>query len=313
MVFQSAKWIQFAFSHQTLIIEGIFAMILAIIVLWLFINLNRENDRPTIQHTAGISPDLEATLKKLVENQKTSGPNTAPVPAAAISAVQAPKQTPPIAIFGSSAAAPPPPTIFSSPAAANSMIPMKEKDQAPAPVMQTTPKVSDGVVLGSMDAPVRPQGQAQSSDGEIQKVREELEAQKKRINDLLASLDQTREDLKKANEDLAKSGNSEELRARIAVLEARLQEYEVIEDDIANLSIYKKENEDLKRELNELKNGSASGPNPSWPINTNDASAMRPLMPVDMRKNEVVAEEAGAQEGEKLLQEFQKFMKGSNG
>ncbi len=48
-------------------------------------------------------------------------------------------------------------------------------------------------------------------------------------------------------------GDDSELMARINDLEARLQEYEIIEDDIADLSLYKTENDKLKEELARLK------------------------------------------------------------
>lgn len=51
----------------------------------------------------------------------------------------------------------------------------------------------------------------------------------------------------------AGGGDDTELMARINELEARLQEYEIIEDDIADLSLYKTENEKLKTELERLK------------------------------------------------------------
>ncbi|MCB0377723.1 MAG: hypothetical protein KDD33_04460 [Bdellovibrionales bacterium] len=53
-------------------------------------------------------------------------------------------------------------------------------------------------------------------------------------------------------------GGSDELQARINDLEARLREYEIIEDDIADLSLYKTENEKLRAELAGLKNGQAT-------------------------------------------------------
>lgn len=44
-----------------------------------------------------------------------------------------------------------------------------------------------------------------------------------------------------------------ELKAKVEELQARLAEYEIIEDDIADLSIYKEENGRLKSEIDELK------------------------------------------------------------
>jgi hypothetical protein len=48
-------------------------------------------------------------------------------------------------------------------------------------------------------------------------------------------------------------GDNSELLKKISDLESRLQEYEIIEDDIADLSLYRSENEKLKDELKRLK------------------------------------------------------------
>ena len=57
-------------------------------------------------------------------------------------------------------------------------------------------------------------------------------------------------------------GNDAELMAKIDELEARLQEYEIIEDDIADLSLYKAENDKLKAQLESLKSGDVVAPEP---------------------------------------------------
>jgi hypothetical protein len=65
----------------------------------------------------------------------------------------------------------------------------------------------------------------------------------------------------------AKGGSDEAtsaLSARIKELEAKLAEYEILEDDIADLSLYKEENARLKSELDRVKGGegAASAPQP---------------------------------------------------
>lgn len=60
-------------------------------------------------------------------------------------------------------------------------------------------------------------------------------------------------------------GDDSELLARINELEGRLQEYEIIEDDIADLSLYKTENEKLKEELDRLK-AQLGGGAPAQPV-----------------------------------------------
>lgn len=49
------------------------------------------------------------------------------------------------------------------------------------------------------------------------------------------------------------TGDNDELLKKIAELEERLTEYEIIEDDIADLSLYKTENDKLAAELDKLK------------------------------------------------------------
>jgi len=57
------------------------------------------------------------------------------------------------------------------------------------------------------------------------------------------------------------SQNSEEaaaLSARVKELESKLSEYEILEDDIADLSLYKEENARLKTEIDRIKGGGAA-------------------------------------------------------
>ncbi len=65
------------------------------------------------------------------------------------------------------------------------------------------------------------------------------------------------EELKKQVEaaKAADQGSSNELLAKIKTLEGKLAEYEIIEDDIADLSHYKDENARLKKELEQFKRG----------------------------------------------------------
>lgn len=55
----------------------------------------------------------------------------------------------------------------------------------------------------------------------------------------------------------------EELNGKIKDLEARLAEYEIISEDIADLSRYREENENLKKELEGLKAGGVATPAPA--------------------------------------------------
>ncbi len=77
---------------------------------------------------------------------------------------------------------------------------------------------------------------------DVEGVKVELETRAKIIQDL-------RKEVKEAKEQDA----SAELLAKIKGLESRLAEYEIIEDDIADLSVLKEENANLKKEIEGLK------------------------------------------------------------
>ncbi len=82
---------------------------------------------------------------------------------------------------------------------------------------------------------------------ELDKKQAEIEKLKKEVVDIKASP--------------ASADNSAELLKKIKDLEARLAEYEIIEDDIADLSKYKEENAKLRAELEKVaKGGTASIP-----------------------------------------------------
>ncbi|MGZ3723376.1 MAG: hypothetical protein ACXVA9_10625 [Bdellovibrionales bacterium] len=57
----------------------------------------------------------------------------------------------------------------------------------------------------------------------------------------------------------AVAGDADKLGARIKELETKLAEYEILEDDIADLSLYKEENIRLRSELDKLKSGATTG------------------------------------------------------
>ena len=81
------------------------------------------------------------------------------------------------------------------------------------------------------------------------------------ILELEAELAEKKREIEKLKEDLQAGGggddNTPELLSKIKNLEDRLAEYEIIEDDIADLSHYKEENERLKKQLAE---GGVSSP-----------------------------------------------------
>lgn len=89
------------------------------------------------------------------------------------------------------------------------------------------------------------QNAAPTTSADDAQLRAEIEARNRQI-----------EELKKQLEAVKSQDNTPELLAKIKSLEDRLNEYEIIEDDIADLSFYKEENAKLKKELEALKGGS---------------------------------------------------------
>jgi hypothetical protein len=144
-----------------------------------------------------------------------------------------------------------------------------------------------------------------------------------------------------ANRPAANNDNLDALRKQVSALEGRLKEYAIIEDDIANLAAYKDENEKLKSELALAKKKGIKpeaqelvGPPPpsapkeptpavpttgisapSWPAN--DGESKKLLNEFDILMNaqsgsatSEIMEQSNASDGEKLIAEFQDFMKG---
>lgn len=81
---------------------------------------------------------------------------------------------------------------------------------------------------------------------EVEKLKADLEVSQKMVDEL------------KVRTQDGGADNTPELLAKIKILEDRLTEYEIIEDDIADLSVYKEENAKLKRQLDAIKAGASS-------------------------------------------------------
>ncbi|MCB0419517.1 MAG: hypothetical protein KDD61_00880 [Bdellovibrionales bacterium] len=90
------------------------------------------------------------------------------------------------------------------------------------------------------------------------------------------------------------SGPDPELLGQIQDLEARLAEYEIIEDDIADLSIYKEENVRLKEEIAALKAGGAQ----PVPASTSGDEPVGEVSPEDLAEAEAIASQAASAQQE---------------
>lgn len=82
---------------------------------------------------------------------------------------------------------------------------------------------------------------------------EELDALKAQVLERETTINELRDQLEKAGA----GSDDEDLKIKLRLLEDKLAEYEIIEDDIADLSTYKEENARLKEELEKLKAGGA--------------------------------------------------------
>ncbi len=86
---------------------------------------------------------------------------------------------------------------------------------------------------------------------------EEMAALSEQLSEKQTEIEALKKDLEEKGES---AEPSQELLDKLNELEARLAEYEIIEDDIADLSKYKDENEKLKKELEKIKAGGAPAP-----------------------------------------------------
>ncbi len=91
-------------------------------------------------------------------------------------------------------------------------------------------------------------------------VQEEVEVFKKKLSDKEEQIQLLKTQLESQKQNLQVSQSQEnevkvnELQAKVKILEGKLVEYEVIEDDIADLSKLKAENQELRNKLKEMEN-----------------------------------------------------------
>jgi hypothetical protein len=330
------EYLMFFVSHLTVIIESIFALILAMAVFWLLANLKDENK----DKSAGDIKDIESALRRVLAT--TSPPRETAAQAAKLIhdddddddeiekalkddgldnislenellAKPIAVSRPQIIALASSPATPP---VAVTPAAG-----------APSPVVTSVPAPS--LVTPSVSS------QSNFSDAEIEKLKTELATKVRSIAEVQSALDAARLELEIAKKSQANSpseANSAvalESQSKIKELEARLAEYEIIEDDIANLSIYKEENSRLKTEIEQLKSNkravpvsvtsapsgvtalTVAAPEAVTQAATPMAAPTEPVAAQTSPAGEIGAAAPAAEAGQQLMDEFEKFMKGS--
>lgn len=120
----------------------------------------------------------------------------------------------------------------------------------------------------------------------------ELEKLKKMIEDRDVELNRLKND--------PSSGKLRDQIDKVQELENRLKEYEILEDDIADLSLYKEENARLKSELQRLVGGAAPAAEPA-------------AAPAPVAAAEAVAPAPAAVEGDALVDQFAKVVDQTKG
>lgn len=188
----------------------------------------------------------------------------------------------------------------------------QQKNQTPAP---SGPSAKDVAELESLrEELIKNRGLLQEKDAEIKKLGEEKVS-------LEAALKNPANGAAAAPAPASTGGEgSEVLNKKIVDLEARLSEYEIITEDIADLSRLRLENEKLKQEILRLK--SQLGINED--LSTGEPAAEEPALDPNLmaefeaavqhqvpalEKIESTTEEVTAEEKIQLLNQFENFVK----
>ncbi|UXR66196.1 hypothetical protein EZJ49_08025 [Bdellovibrio bacteriovorus] len=221
------KFLSFWDQHNTAIIEGLVALIILISLLLAYRAFFAKKDKGGADVGNGSldAAQLEKTLQKILDNQQASGKSSRSAAASEDFGVDV------------------------------------EMDDSPAPVRgQATPAAAATASAAEVSAAIEG---AKESAAEVAQLRLSLSEGHQKIAELQAQLQaaQATEQASPTDGAAAEGGMSsaekEELNGKLRDLEARLAEYEIISEDIADLSRYRDENEDLKKQLDALKAGGA--------------------------------------------------------
>ena len=196
-------FLDFWSRYNQTIIQTLIVVTLIFIVALVFINLLGSKSDESGGAQVGLSPELEKSLQKMLENQTKA------------------------AVFDFT----------------------KTQDGAPSSIA-TQPVSAEAAV-------------------QMEKLKAEVALKEKKIQDLNTQLSQA---VSQSTTEV--KADTSGLEARIKELEARLAEYDIISEDIADLSRYKEENEKIKAELTALRTGSAPAAASVQPV------AAAPVQPV---------------------------------
>ncbi len=184
-------FLDFWSRYNQTIIQALIVVTLILIVALVFITLFGSKNEESTSAAMGLSPELEKSLQKMLENQTKA------------------------AVFD-----------FSK----------TQENGAPSSIA-AQPGAPSAEVLA-----------------QVEKLKVEMAVREKKIQDLNVQLSEA----VSQSSNVSKADTSG-LEARIKELEARLAEYDIISEDIADLSRYKDENDKIKAELASLK-GTAAAP-----------------------------------------------------
>lgn len=127
-------------------------------------------------------------------------------------------------------------------------------------------------------------------DPQVAQLKQKLQVQEQEITQLREAKAASGESA------VSPSGDSEALKNKVRELEGKLAEYEIIEEDIADLSAYKAENVKLKEELEVLRSG--EGPASPTEELAVDAAPSEPEVAAEESPSEPEPEQAAAPEPE---------------
>lgn len=184
------RFLLFWSHHNQTIIQVLIVLTLIFIVALVFLTLFGAKDEYVEKSSSGginITPDLEKSLQKMLENQTQAKS----------------------AVF----------------------------DFSKGPSADAAPSSTAGSPVASAEAVAQ-----------LEKMKAEMTTREKAISDLKGQLEQAQAEAQKGGA----GGNSSGLEARIKELEARLAEYDIISEDIADLSRFKEENEKLKKQIAQM-------------------------------------------------------------
>ncbi len=190
-------FLDFWSHYNQTIIQSLIVVTLLFIVALIFITLFGNKSEDSGGASIGVSPELEKTLQKMLENQTKA------------------------AVF----------------------------DFSKSPDASVPSNIAEDGAVSPAGAEVLVQ---------LEKLKAEMAKKESQIKELNTKLSEA---ASQSTKELKVEGGNSELEAKIKELEARLAEYDIISEDIADLSRYKEENEKLKTDLAALKGGGSAGGN----------------------------------------------------